>query len=86
MIPAKGLDIRDLARKLNIDHTNYWLFLELMKLMCDMKIRSWVKPSSAIPSPAAVEEIYEVAKKPAARRELLGNQVIAAKLHGDIKM
>jgi hypothetical protein len=86
MIPAEGLDIRDLARKLNIDRTNSWLFSELIKLICDIEMRAWVKPSFAIPSPSAVENIYQAATKPAARRELLANQVIAAKLHGDIKM
>ncbi|KAF9729687.1 hypothetical protein PMIN04_010574 [Paraphaeosphaeria minitans] len=84
MIPSDGVDIRDLARKLNISDTNYWLFSELIKMTCDIEIRAWVRPLPTIPSPFALMKLYQAASKPAVRRELLENQVIAAELQGDI--
>ncbi|KAL1610526.1 hypothetical protein SLS60_002195 [Paraconiothyrium brasiliense] len=86
IIPKEGLDVRDLARKLGIDNTNYYLFSELIKITCDIEIRAWVKPLPQIPSASAVEKIYEAARKPATRRQLLANHVIDAKLTADVRI
>ncbi|KAJ4349665.1 uncharacterized protein N0V89_008282 [Didymosphaeria variabile] len=81
-IPKEGIDIRDLVKMFNVDGTNFHLFLELLKLIGDIKIEAWVKPASVIPSDAEVDKRYIEAKKPAIPRKLEKNQVVKSKLVG----